>query len=60
MCMVKIQNVEPVFESAQPVGMGTYVKLSDCLGMQIPWPEIDIRGDAHEGGHPVEASNDTR
>jgi hypothetical protein len=60
MCMVKIQNVEPAFESAQPMGMGTGVKLSECLGMQIPWPEIDIRGDAREGGHSVEASNDTR
>jgi hypothetical protein len=60
MCMVKVQNVEPAFESAQPLGMGTSVKLSDCIGMQIPWPEIDIRRDAHEGGHSAEASNDTR
>jgi hypothetical protein len=59
-CMVKVQNVELAFESAQPLGMGTGVKLSDCIGMQIPWPEIDIRGDAREGRHSVEASNDTR
>jgi hypothetical protein len=42
------------------MGMGTGVKLSECLGMQIPWPEIDIKGDVCEGGHFVEASNDTR
>jgi hypothetical protein len=36
MCMVKVQNVEPAFKSAQPLGMGTGVKLSDCIGMQIP------------------------
>jgi hypothetical protein len=60
MCMVEVQNVELAFESAQPLGMGTGVKLSDCIGMQIPWPEIDIRGDAREGRHSVEASNDTR
>jgi hypothetical protein len=60
MCMVKVQNVEPAFESAQPLELGTGVQLSDCIGMQIPWPEIDIRGDACEGGHSTEASNDTR
>jgi hypothetical protein len=48
MCMVKVQNVEPAFESTQPLGMGTGVKLSDCIGMQIPWLEIDIRGDVRE------------
>jgi hypothetical protein len=58
--MVKIQHVEPAFESAQPVGMGTGVKLSDCLAIQIHWLEIDIRGDARLGGHSAEASNDTR
>ena len=60
MCMVKIHNVEPTFESAQPTGMGIGVKLSDCLGMQILWHEINIKGDASEGGHSAEASNDTR
>jgi hypothetical protein len=60
MCMMKVQNVEPAFESAQPLGMGTGVKLLDCIGMQIPWPKIDIRRDARGGGHSIEASNDTR
>jgi hypothetical protein len=60
MCMVKVQNVKPTFKSTQPLGMGRGVKLSNCIGMQIPWPEIDIRGAAREGGHSTEASNDTR
>jgi hypothetical protein len=42
------------------MGMGTGMKLSEYLGMQNPWPKIDIRGHAPEGGHSAEASNDTR
>jgi hypothetical protein len=60
MYMVKIQNVEPLFEDVEPIGMATSVKVVDFLDMQILWFEFDIISNAAKSGHSTKAFNDTR